>query len=393
MLKQHNGTEKVHTDLSVYEASKARIHFCYDNYDEVLVNCSGGKDSQLLVLLTKEVVEERGLDEKVKVVFYDQEFIYPETEKFIANLFKQEWVTGYRLCLDMGMEIANPDGSFISVTFWDKERKFFRPKPEDGIFSDNEYFDIVRGERAVRDLIFPDGGSKKICQLIGTRAQESITRLSTILASYRKGAQCFLRHSLTARGTDIGTPIYDWLEPDVWFYLKGNDILELNEMYYLEMINNRPLRVGVPINNSTIKNIADIKKKNPKYYEMLTSMFPEIDTAGRYASSLAQFNDYDKMVEKYGMSIRGIKNLLKDIIPDDEMRLFALYKFRKFVRDYIEFDRYTKYGHTRESALRVAFISYCKNNYSKNIMLRNKVETKKERVARELKEQENENSL
>lgn len=384
MQKQHRATEKAYTELNVYEATKARLHFCYANYDDVLINCSGGKDSQVIVLIAKEVLEERGKDEKVKVVFYDQEFIYPQTDEWITNLFKLDWVKGYRLCLSLGMELYQPDGTAFPVTFWDTSRKLFKPIPPDGIFPTKKYADITQAEKAVRDLLYPNNGSIRIAQLIGVRAQESVTRLSTILASYKKGAQCFLRHSPHARGTDIGTPIYDWSEKDVWYYLKQHqDVLPINDMYYIEMISGRPLRVGLPINPNTVTSIEEIKKKSPVFFNMLTEIFPQINTTARYAKSLKQFNNYNQMIEKYGLSIRGIKKLIEDTVPEGDGRLFALIKLKKFVTDYMEFDRYKKFGHTYESALRIAFITFCKNNYSRNIMLRNKVETKKERLARE----------
>lgn len=385
-LKKHRTTDKSYTDLNVYEATKARIHFCYENYDEVIVNFSGGKDSQTVVLLAKEVVEERGKGEKVKVVFYDQEFVYPETDKLVTELFNKEWVDGYRLCIPMEWDIVQPDGQINTFFLWDESRTLCRPFPEKAVRTDIHY-DITQGERAVREVIFKGKASLKIAQLLGVRCQESITRLSTILASYKKGGQCFLRHSPVARGTDIGSPIYDWDSMDIWHYLKSQQhILPVNELYFIEMISGRPLRVDTPIGGKNAIEMTTLKIKNPKFYELILKVFPELDTTIRYADALAKTNNYNQTIEKYGLTLKGIRQLIEDNVQDPELKLFALNGFKKFIKDYIEYDRYKKYGYTREQALKVCFVSICKNQFGKTIMLKNKVETKKEKKARELLE-------
>jgi hypothetical protein len=73
-------------DINVYEAAKQRINHILDIFDNVAVSFSGGKDSLVVLSLVEEVYAERGMDEKVKVVFRDEELIkdvafanYPRT--------------------------------------------------------------------------------------------------------------------------------------------------------------------------------------------------------------------------------------------------------------------------------------------------------------------------
>lgn len=48
------------TNRSVFEAALDRIRYCYDNFDEVIVNVSGGKDSTICLELAIMVAREKG---------------------------------------------------------------------------------------------------------------------------------------------------------------------------------------------------------------------------------------------------------------------------------------------------------------------------------------------
>lgn len=358
---------KVETDLSVYEAAKARIRWCYENYDEVVCTYSGGKDSMIIVLLCREVLLEMGRpDQKVNVVFFDEEFVFPETIEAVEKMFVLPWVKGFWLCVPMSHEIVREDGSFRPITLWDKTRKNTRPVPSSAIVTEKQY-GTPQGDKAVRELLFQ--GTTRIAYLLGLRAEESMTRESTIMARHKKGAHCFYFHSKHAPGIDVVTPVYDWKMIDVFYYIKNQDTLELNKMYFLEMLNRRALRVGSPLHGKEMAHLHDIKLKNPQFYEMLVSIFPDFATTTNYVGALMKHGDYDSLVKKYGCTLRGVRQLIEDSVSDPELKLFALKKMKGFIRDYIVFDRYKKYNHTRESAIRFLMKEMSKGAYDRTIML------------------------
>jgi predicted phosphoadenosine phosphosulfate sulfurtransferase len=376
-VQNYRATYQQELDINVYEAAKRRIKFCYENFDEVLINYSGGKDSMVVVLLAYEVMQELGITDKVKVVFYDEEFVYPETLEAVEAMFKLPFVEGYRLCIPMEYELTLPDGSEQSFRLWTPEgRTLLRPIPE-GSLTTEKLYEMTEGEKAVADLIFnkPEDKGKRIVQLLGIRAQESITRRSTILQRAGSGIMCFLRKSKVLN-IAMAAPIYDWVVEDVFYYIKNQDHLALNKLYFLQMIAKKPLRVTPPIHSKSRMNLEKIKVENPSFYEMLLRVFPSIDTTGRYVKSLSQYSSYDQTIEKHGLSIRGIKSYIVENISD-ELQLFALKALKQFIRDYMEFDRYRKYGFTYDEAVRVCFVDIMKGNYGKTIMLRNKRITEK----------------
>jgi predicted phosphoadenosine phosphosulfate sulfurtransferase len=365
----YRSTEEVPLDINVYEAAKQRIKWCFENFDEVVVNYSGGKDSMVVALLAKEVMDDLKIKKKLKVVFFDEEFVYPETIEAVEAMFKLPWVEGFSLCIPMEYQLTLPDGTEKSFRLWTEDgRKLLRDYPMNALKTDKHY-EMTEGEKAVAELLFGDQKGKRIVQLLGLRAQESITRRSTIYQRYKAGMFCFMRNSKVIN-INIGTPIYDWKTEDVFYYIKNQDVLKLNKLYFLEMLAKKPLRVSPPIHSKSRLNLEKIKIENPFFYEMLLKVFPSIDTTARYAPSLAQYADYDTLLARYGADIRGIKKFILAQVKED-LRPYALKALKQFMRDYMEFDRYTKYGHTYESAVRHCFIEIAKGNFGKTVMLRN----------------------
>jgi len=365
----YRSTEEVQLDINVYEAAKRRIRWCFENFDEVVVNYSGGKDSMVVALICKEVMDELGITKPLTVVFFDEEFVYPETLEAVDAMFKLPWVKGYSLCIPMEYQLTLPDGTEKSFRLWEEDgRKLLREFPKNAVRTEKHY-EMTEGEKAVADMLFGDQKGKRVVQLLGLRAQESITRRSTIYQRYKAGMFCFVRNSKVIN-IGIATPIYDWKTEDVFYYIKNQDVLKLNKLYFLEMLARKPLRVSPPIHSKSRLNLEKIKIENPFFYEMLLKVFPSIDTTARYAPSLAQYADYDTLLEKYGCTVRGIKRFCVEQVKED-LRPYALRALKQFIRDYMEFDRYAKYGHTYDSAIRHCFIEIAKGNYGKTIMLRN----------------------
>jgi predicted phosphoadenosine phosphosulfate sulfurtransferase len=63
---------KIYLQQNVFDAALERIHRLYDEFQEIIVNVSGGKDSTVILNLTLRVAQERGRL-PVNVLFFDQE--------------------------------------------------------------------------------------------------------------------------------------------------------------------------------------------------------------------------------------------------------------------------------------------------------------------------------
>lgn len=368
-------TNKTFFDTNVYEAAKERLKFCFQNYDDVVCNYSGGKDSMVVALLCKEVMDELGITKKLKVVFYDEEFVYPETQQAVEEMFALPWVQNYRICLNTEWTFDSALGVPKKFMTWDKSREFFRPLPKDAILLEKS-ISMNSAELALKEVL-PDK-TARVVVLMGIRTEESIVRLSTIISMKKRGKLCFLRKS-KVKNITLASPIYDWTTNDIFYYIKNQKILQLNKRYFVEMLLKKALRVGCPfppIQGNSASNLYKLKLEEPQFYERIIYLFPEYANIVRYSKNLAKNNNFDDVITKYGLSIKGIANFI-NTIEDWNLRAFSLRALRKFKKDYLDFDRYKKYKFTYEEAIRKCFIEVIKGNVQKSIMLGNKPPSRK----------------
>jgi predicted phosphoadenosine phosphosulfate sulfurtransferase len=80
MAKQYNRKK------NVYEAAKERMNYIFDNYENVIISFSGGKDSTITTYLANEVAKEKG--RKFYLFYLDQEIEYSSTIDFVDKLMK-----------------------------------------------------------------------------------------------------------------------------------------------------------------------------------------------------------------------------------------------------------------------------------------------------------------
>ena len=96
--------KRLFLDMTVLEAARERLRHVYDTFDTVAVQFSGGKDSSAVLLLAKEIHEERGLG-PVTVIFRDEEMVSPSVIRYIEYIKDLPWVNMEWYCLPMGQEI------------------------------------------------------------------------------------------------------------------------------------------------------------------------------------------------------------------------------------------------------------------------------------------------
>lgn len=232
---------KVYTDKNVFDASLERIEFAFDNFDNLCVSCSGGKDSTLMIQLVNMIAKKK--NKKFDVLFIDMEAQYLMTIEHIKTLKnKLECIRDfYWVCLPLSLRNA------VSVfeprwICWEKSKKdkWVREMPEFAINEDNNIFPFFRYAMEFEEFVpeFEKWYQEKkggMCgSFVGIRCDESLNRFRTIVSQKKDRLK---DKPWTTRNKPLNNsysiyPIYDYRTEDVWIATFNNNF-EYNYVYEL----------------------------------------------------------------------------------------------------------------------------------------------------------------
>ena len=140
---------QVYQNETVLNASRRRISYVFDEYDNIVVSISGGKDSTVLAHLALKEANKRG--RKIGLFFLDEEVVYDSTIKqieYLMNLFPNNTIKlwyqiefrltnatslkeGQLICWEAGKHkiwMRQKNKESIQHKSWDKEKETVRDK-------------------------------------------------------------------------------------------------------------------------------------------------------------------------------------------------------------------------------------------------------------------------
>jgi predicted phosphoadenosine phosphosulfate sulfurtransferase len=291
-------------ELDVLAAAKFRIKNIVNTFDTLYVCFSGGKDSWVLLNVVDEVYKELGIKQKVKVVFRDEELIQDTVLDFVNEVRLSGRFDFRYYCIPLESEkyVLGNKETYIQ---WDPNRTWLRQKPAYAITTDDILSQYSSDEFITKD------GKGRIGLLIGIRASESITRLSSVLI---KKHECYVSDSDFPHIKKL-KPIYDWEEIDIFKYLYECN-LSYCKSYDYQLFAGMPMRVSTPLHAESSKNIYKLKEAEPIFYQQICALFPEMRLQERYFHELDRYG----IMEKYPHSFAGIYQYISEEITDIEQQ-------------------------------------------------------------------------
>lgn len=249
-------------EQDVYEALQDRLKLIFEEFDNIFVSFSGGKDSGLLLNLVLDYRKKYYPGKKLGVFHQDFEAQYTLTSQYVERTFERikRVVEPYWVCLPMATRTALSSYEMFWYPWDDKKQEaWVRPMPQKEyvINLENNPITTYRYKMHQEDLAKQFGrwyrishGNKKTVCLLGMRADESMQQYSGFLnkrCEYKN--ECWI----TKQFKDVwcASPLYDWSSQDVWHanFLFDYDYNELYDLYYKAGLKVSQMRVASPFND------------------------------------------------------------------------------------------------------------------------------------------------
>lgn len=333
---------KKYLEKNVYEALQDRLKFIFDNFDNIYVSFSGGKDSGLLLNMVLSYKRRNKIAKKIGVFHQDFEAQYQTTTDFVSRMFENNLrdIEPYWVCLPMGSRCAVSNYQM----YWypwdpDKEELWVRPMPKMPyiINMDKNPFDFYRYKMVQEDLYAEFGEwysrqkkGKTIC-LLGIRADESLNRYR----AYANDRKTIMQGNqwTTKMGENWWNayPIYDWTTKDVWI-ANGKFDYDYNRIYDLFWkagLSISQMRVASPYHESAKESLNLYRVLEPATWVRVVSRVQGANFGAIYGSSHAL--GARKIELPPGHTWRSYVKFLLATLPE-AMRRNYIEKFKTSIR-------------------------------------------------------------
>lgn len=289
-------TKKLKVD--VYDAAMQRLHFIFQNFDNVYVSFSGGKDSGVLLNLALEYIRTRAPHRRIGVFHIDYEAQYTATTEYVDATYAAlgDSVDNLRCCIPLKCSTCT---SMFETYWrpWDTEMQdlWVRDLPEkylgavdlDFIKPTTSDYDF---QTAFSGWYHRKQGAKRTAVLVGIRTEESLDRWRTIVAK-REGGN-FQGRPWTTKiedGVYNAYPIYDWSVEDIWA-ANGKMNWAYNRLYDLFQFAGVPIhaqRVASPFHNAAKASLSLYREIDPHMWGKMVSRVNGVNFTASYGGTKA----------------------------------------------------------------------------------------------------------
>lgn len=313
-------------DENVFDAFVERMRFIFEEFDNIYISFSGGKDSGLLLNLALDFQKKYYPDRRIGVFHQDFEAQYTVTTQYIERTFDrvEDEVEPYWVCLPMATRTAVSNYEMFWYP-WDDEKQDIwvrgMPKRDYVINLENNPMTTYHYKMHQEDLAkqfgrwyrMEHGGGKTVC-LLGMRADESLQRYSGFLnKKYGYKGQCWISEQF--KEVWCASPLYDWGIEDIWHahYLFGYDYNRLYDMYYMAGLSVSQMRVASPFNDYSKDSLNLYRVIDPEIWVRLVGRVKGANFAAIYGRTKAM--GYRNITLPEGHTWESYTKFLLDTLP------------------------------------------------------------------------------
>ncbi len=311
------------SNKNVYEAALDRIRYIFDEFKNVTVQHSGGKDSTVIFNLAMKIAKEKNRL-PLHVLFVDQEAEWTETINMINEIKSTKDVILHWYQMPIRIDNAT---SYIEnhLYCWKEGEEWLRDKDKDSIKVNNYGCETWTGLfKAILEKDFPDSH----CTLTGIRAEESPRR--------RMGLTQGITYKWVTWGNKTAGnnnhfafhPIYDWSYTDVWkaIHDEGWSYCKIYDRMYQYGVPTRAMRVSNLHHETAVSHLFYLQQFDGELYNKLVKRLGGIDTAGKMGSEDFFIKHLPYMFKDWE---EYLLHLIDKLVDNDKWE----HSLRKFIED------------------------------------------------------------
>lgn len=282
-------------DKNVLEATRERISYIFDEFTNINVSISGGKDSTVLCYLALQEAVKR--NRKIGIFFLDEEVVYKSTVEQVEYLMSMYPQNTIRYWLQIPFNLTNST-SYLDgqMDCWEQSKKklWMHKRDSNNILRktwshETKIADKNKGFGFYDVLYNFELSFDNTAFLVGLRADESLNRYRTMVKhpGYKN-----IYWSTKRSGTNYTFyPIYDWGFHDVWKFI-GENNLKYHRFYdfaYKKGKHINEIRVSSLTHEKSFKSIQDLPEFEFDTYEKLLKRIKGISFAQETAKDRKMF--------------------------------------------------------------------------------------------------------
>lgn len=317
---------------NVYEASKDRIKFIFDNFERIYISFSGGKDSGVMLNLVLQYMRENNIKKKIGVQILDNEANYSYSLEFMHRILSEneDLLEVYWCCLPITLP-CTVSAYEVDWKCWgvkDQDR-WVRPMPEDDyiVNINNHPF----GDFFVEDMEYSDfwdgfaewySQGKRCANLIGIRTAESLNRFRAILNSDKTTFEGKAWTKLNTEHTYNVYPIYDWRTEDIWTAnaMFAWDYNKLYDVFYMAGVPIHSMRVASPFMSESKSSLNLYRVIDPHVWATLCARVQGANFSATYGKQL----NYHSFKLPEGHTWKSFVKFLINTLPKKSSENFKL---------------------------------------------------------------------
>ena len=244
---------KIHLKQNVWDAAIERTERLFDEFKNVVVSFSGGKDSTVTLEIALIVARKKNRL-PLSVYFLDQEAEWSATIDYVRKVMHRKEIKPLWIQVPIFLPNSISQTNPFLIT-WEEGKEWMRPKEEISIKENH----VLKGDSEkeaktgywytyfVKSLnhLYPD---EPACFLAGMRAEESPQRLAGLTNALTYKDITWGKHVNKKKDHYTFYPLYDWNASDIWKSIHENKWDYCN-------IYNEYFRYGLPIKDMRVSNL------------------------------------------------------------------------------------------------------------------------------------------